>query len=144
MCYLYEVQTTASQTIWISPTTLYFGTLIKFNFYRFYQKTLFLLWFWYHSSYSGLPVKTSHIHSHLWYYYFNGISTPFCCSYLFKTWSSISYYIWLWLWVYLSLFLLPRYRPRYKTSLYQQLPSGGKWSSRMDQLDIGIVPLHIL
>ena len=69
---------------------------------------------------------------------------PFCYPYLFKTQSSVLCYVQLWLQVYLSLLLLPRYCPRYEASLYQWIPSGGKWSSKMNQPDVRIVSLCIL
>jgi len=62
--YLYAIQTTASQTIRIPPTTSYPGTPIEFNFYGLHRETSFLLWFQHYPSYSGLTVKTSHIHSY--------------------------------------------------------------------------------
>jgi len=130
--YLYEIQTIVLQTIWIPPITSYPKTPMKFNFYGFHRETPFLLQFWHYPSNSGSPVKTSHIHSYSRYYHFSGISTPFCHPCLFKTQSSILCYVWPWLQVYLLLLLLLRYRHRYETSFYQWIPSGGKWSSRMD------------
>ena len=144
MRYLYEIQTTASQIIWIPLTTPYSGTPMEFNFYGLHRETPFLLWFRHYPSNSELPVETSHIHSHSRHYHFSRTSMPFCYLCLFKTWSSISYYIWPWLWVCLSLLLLPRYCSRYETSLYQWIPPGGKWPSRIDQPDVGTVSPHIL
>jgi len=39
------IQTTASQTIWIPPTTSYPGMPMEFNFYGLHQETPFLLQF---------------------------------------------------------------------------------------------------
>ena len=144
MYYLYEIQTTVSQTIWIPSTTLYSGMPMEFNFYGFHQKTPFLLRFRHYPSYSGLSVKISHIHPHLWYHHFSGTSTPFCYPCLFKMQSSVSCYVRPQLQVCLLLFPLSRYCPRHETSLYQWIPSGGKRSSRTDQPDVGTVFLHIL
>ena len=51
--YLYAIQTTASQTIWIPPTTSYPRTPMEFNFYGLHWETPFLLWFQHYPSYSG-------------------------------------------------------------------------------------------
>ena len=108
------------------------------------RKTPFLLQFRHYLRYSGSPVETSHIHPHSRHHHFSRTSMPFRYSCLFKTWSSVLCYIRPWLRICLLLLLLSRYRPRYETSLYQWIPSGGKQSSGMNQSDIGTVSLRIL
>jgi len=137
--YLYAIQTTASQTIWIPLTTSYPRTSMEFNFYGLHWKTPFLLWFRHYPSYSRSTVETSHIHSYSRHHHFSGTSMPFCYSHLFKARNSISYYVRPRLRICLSLLPLPRYRPRYETSLYQWISSRGKRSSGTDQPDVGTV-----
>ena len=142
--YLHAIQTTASQTVRIPPTTSYPGMTMEFNFYGLHRETPFLLWFWHHPSYSGSSVETGHIHPHSRHYHFNRTSMPFCDSCLFKARGSVSCYIRLRLRICLSFLLLSRYCLRHETSLHQQIPSGGKQSSRTNQSDIRIVSPHIL
>ena len=69
LCYLYVIQTTMSQALWISQTTSHLWMTIEFHFYELHWETSVILWVWYYLGHSWLAYQSGNFYPCPWYHH---------------------------------------------------------------------------
>ena len=85
LCYLYAIQTTMSQALWISQTTPHLWTTMEFHFYGLHRETSVILQVWHYLGHSRPANQAGDLYLCPWHHHVHGLSMSICPSYVFQT-----------------------------------------------------------